>query len=294
MAKGKPLSVAFFVVLLIVLLINQELHPLTRDFIPVTITSTSCSDSELHTTPKEDLERFASLSGPKMCIVYDRPPRTGSTTIGEALEKCLLPLGYETPLWRGFEARLDVIPDMVKLPYKRVAVVSRHFYMNATALLHLRSACKPLMYITSTAPMKQRLWSLVKYRQTQGHGNASLTSEQVQNGIEDLRTEKIQIPVLNRYPYIENESLPLFATDVEPVSPDYIIRKSHLMEDLSALVTALGCSSELSSRNVHESEYDRILDGIEIDDDDSLHTRLSSYAEHCNERGLTKASQFGL
>ncbi|CAN8077081.1 unnamed protein product [Agarophyton chilense] len=227
------------------------------------------------------------------CVVYERPPRTGSTTIGEALERCLLHLGYKQPVWKGFQARSMVISDMLQQPYERVMAVTRHFYMNGTALRQLRNRCESLLYITSTATMKQRLWSLVKYRQLQTHGNTSLSKEQVQLAIEELKREKAQIKILNSYPYLYSNGTAVDVEGDERIVPDYVIRKSMLVDDVSDLLHAFGCSSRVISQNVHRARHDEVLDAIDIDDNDSLHTRLLQRAEERNEFGLKKASNFG-
>eukprot|EP00178_Gracilaria_changii_P023421 TRINITY_DN70898_c0_g1_i1.p1 TRINITY_DN70898_c0_g1~~TRINITY_DN70898_c0_g1_i1.p1 ORF type:complete len:295 (+),score=53.42 TRINITY_DN70898_c0_g1_i1:339-1223(+) len=266
----------------------ESLIPQLKAFEVPFVSFTAASNSSA-----QEASFMLNASDRKTCIVYERPPRTGSTTIGDALEKCLLPLGYEQPSWKGFDARRSVISDMLRLPFERVMVVSRHFYMNHTTLQHLRSGCESLLYITSTAPMKRRLWSLVKYRQFSKHGNASLNKQQVQSAIEDLKKEKQQLVILNAYPYLYNLSSVVDLEQKERIEPDYVIRTSSLVDDVSSLLRSFGCMSPVISLNIHRANHSDLLESVEIDDDDALYSRLTRYAEERNALGLKKAFDFG-
>ncbi|KAI0559215.1 hypothetical protein FGB62_163g050 [Gracilaria domingensis] len=186
---------------------------------------------------------------------------------------------------------------MLEGPYERVMAVSRHFYMNTSTMQLLQSRCDPLFYFTSTAPIKQRLWSFVKYYQFNGHGTVSLGEEELNAAMEMLKTDEVhisaQIRILNAYPYLHDREHNVDMEGVDRIEPDYVIRKSNLVEDVSALLRAFGCSTDVVSRNVHESEFEKQLDSVEIDDDDSLHDRLTRYAEERNEEGVKKAFAFG-
>lgn len=241
---------------------------------------------------QQSLSNSLSASSSHTCVIYDRPPRTASTTIGNALEKCLGPLGYEQPEWHSFDGRSLLVHNMLHLPFERVALLSRHFYMNLTSVQELRAGCSSLFYITSTAPMKERLWSLVKYRQIANHGSASLNETQLLAAIQDLRKETVQIEVLNAYPYLEAHETPTNRSEIDPITPDYVIRKKNLNEDLSKLLRAFGCESRFASDNVHQSKHVSELDNITIDDDDRLHKRLLRLARHRNKIALRKVPDF--
>ncbi|PXF48967.1 hypothetical protein BWQ96_01309 [Gracilariopsis chorda] len=281
-SSNAPIVVVTLFVLLIVLLVSgQYTHLLPQ----LTLSDTDSPEQQF-------LSHGSSLSSPHTCVIYDRPPRTASTTIGNALEKCLEPLGYEQPDWQGMDGRSLMVLNMLRLPFERVSLLARHFYMNSTSLLELRTGCDALFYITSTAPMKERLWSLVKYRQVTKHGNSSLNETQLFAALQDLRKETVQIEVLNAYPYLQTHETPINRSTIDTITPDYVIRKSQLNEDMSKLLRAFGCETRFVSENIHLLEHASGLDKITIDDDDGLHERMLRLARQRNDVGLKKAADF--
>eukprot|EP00178_Gracilaria_changii_P003227 TRINITY_DN1472_c0_g1_i1.p1 TRINITY_DN1472_c0_g1~~TRINITY_DN1472_c0_g1_i1.p1 ORF type:complete len:293 (-),score=49.15 TRINITY_DN1472_c0_g1_i1:1626-2504(-) len=228
----------------------------------------------------------------KRCIVYDRPPRTGSTTISKTLHQCLTSLGYKQPPWMGHQARADDIHNMLHQPFASVALVSRHFFMNASSLQQLYTGCDSLLYVSSTAPMVERVWSAMKYRQLGRHGNGTLSEQQTTSALADVQQQQAVIQLLNAYPFWKNMHTALDTRAINRPQPDYVIRKSHLIHDLLRLLQTLKCDTQVKSYNVHTAQLRYQLKQLKVEDDDALHRRLLRRAERHNRKGLTKALTF--
>lgn len=245
-------------------------------------------------------------SGPEICLVYDRPPRTGSSTAGRAFQECWDGLYFEIVNKKRLSDDADTVKTLVKSgPF--VAATSYHFIITADDLVNLTTRCKNLFYITSTRALRERiistaLGSVEKHTFTFAD-NVTLREDEipVAMSIANRRAEALERK-LESYPYRNTE---------ERITPDYIIRYQNFSEDLAAILQAFGCSGSFESVNIHilddnKSEPSEKSDQNELGNsankrlqdmqfnltqNDNRHTEMSKLAELVNSRGLVKAQR---
>lgn len=243
-------------------------------------------------------------SGPEICLVYDRPPRTGSSTAGRAFQECWDKLYFNIVNKKRLADDADTIQTLVKSgPF--VAATSYHFIITADDLVSLTTRCKNLFYVTSTRQLRERiistaLGSVEKHTFTFAD-NVTLREDEipVAMSIANQRAESIERK-LESYPYRRTE---------ERITPDYIIRYQNFSEDLAAILQAFGCSGSFESVNIHilgdksqlseSSEQDDVNSAnkrlqnmqFNLTQNDNRHTEMSKLAELVNSRGLVKAQR---
>lgn len=234
------------------------------------------------------------------CVLYDRPPRTGSTTISSALRRCLRSKNFsETPKLRGMpqgQRRAMYIQHMLNNVKRSRAMLTRHVYISQRDIDKLVSRCTYLLYITSCAPLKSRLQSAMKHMIAGGHGNVTINGS-----LGVAHHEDVTIPPGSLRSRYELVNYPYLSADhqgqriARPLSPNYVIRRTHLQSDLAHLLTALGCRPSFTSENVHDSaeENEQMANHTCARCNDKLFERLSRHAERNNGRGLRMARNLG-
>lgn len=200
------------------------------------------------------VKSISSSPSGSVCILYDRPPRTGSTTISRTLERCLLRRGYEVlPAKSPNGTRETVLHRLRTSTARRRASVMQHVYTNAEDMRALQKGCGKLFYMTSTAPMLSRLVSMIKYTTFQGHRNATVDANnlayEMQRRQSNLHKREA---LLEAYPYV-GEHVP---EDMR-VKPHYVVRQEAVEEDLSRLLNMWGCGDlPIESLNVHDLDFE--------------------------------------
>lgn len=192
------------------------------------------------------------------CILYDRPPRTGSTTISTALNACLTDKYYARASAMHRSERAGVVTRLCSFKRSHRAAVRSHLSMTQDDVALLRAQCSRLLYVTSISPMWRRLASWSKYSMGSGHGNRTVNTRAV---VAALRTKDFaeQERFLEAYPYTD---LHANVSEEHRLAPDYVIRADRLIDDTVALLRALGCHHVPTSENVH-------MDAEQYDDGDS-------------------------
>lgn len=223
------------------------------------------------------------------CIIYDRPPRTGSTTIGSSLRKCLAPKGYAQG--RGGAERGMFVRNMLETDSRLGAVLTRHMYMKQDDVDMIRAQCQKVLYVTSTARMKDRLWSAAKYKLRGGNGNVTVSGEKMRaKVVANLKKDTRNVAFLESYPWLgEGEKEMLVADKLEV---DYVVRKERMAEDLGRLLQAFGCGGKFESENMHVASFEGgdVWDGVYVGEDET-YKRLCERAKG-NDEGLRKARLF--
>ena len=225
------------------------------------------------------------------CVFYDRPPRTGSTTIADALETCLISKGYELTKAVNRSMRSEVVSRMVESEEMRIGAVKGHLKMVLEDVTALRRKCDRLLYITSVRPMRERLASSVKYGLFKGHGNKTIKSDAFETALDGAISLEKQEVYLEHYPYIRDPVPSL----KQRLRPSYIIRPEELMHDTVRLLRSLSCSNTPSVDNVHPVKAKSGQDPsskIELRLGDALYRHLYAAAAKQNERGLKLATNF--
>lgn len=232
------------------------------------------------------LTTTTSLYSGSSCFFYDKPPRTGSTTIAHALETCLLFKGY-TSIHKPIAEieRAEVVSNMLSMPGRKFSAVIKHVEVSDEDIQMLRKECNMLFFLSSTRPMTERIASAAKYGMSKRHGSSTLTNEQYKDVQLRAKRDTYTEPELERYPFTGNNA----------IFPDYVIRSDNLDDDLHGLLQAMGCKIEYRLLNVHEFE-DKAFSGeikksIHLNGTDSRFKELTHIAEIRNRRGLRRARQ---
>lgn len=231
---------------------------------------------------------FRNLESKTRCFFYDKPPRTGSTTIARVLSVCLEKKGY-TGLSKPISdyGQDEVVRNMLDKTGTLKSAVLKHVMLSDDDIRLLDTQCEVLFYLTSCRSMKERVASKAKYSMTKKHGNSSLTKEQYSTAIRRAVGDGSTEPELEDYPYTGKGSM----------RPDYVIRTDDFDDDLGALLRALACDISYTSLNVHMRGKTVIsgmtqLDDIALTYDDATFRRLSRLAESGNPVGIDKVKQF--
>lgn len=230
----------------------------------------------------------------RSCFVYDRPPRTGSTTVARALRACLGHQGYTQPLLQNRLNRRLLVERMLRLPGEKIGMFSKHFYMNGEDVRRMREECGTLFYVTSCRPMRERMWSAAKYQFSEGNVNSSLTEEMREEAVRKVKKDRKTEAMLEGYPYLGADERAMEVREGERLRPDYVIRSGSMKEDLGRLLRALDCGGSFDSKNVHKAEEERgpVLERVKIRMGDKTFDKLNQLAGEVNERGLEKAKAF--
>lgn len=233
----------------------------------------------------------------QICLLYDKAPRTGSTTITKALGRCWKSLGISiAPALHLPYGK--VVDAMLRLPDARVAIADVHMSVLDADVAALGHSCGTLMYITSTRPMRERLLSEAKYVVSDANIriNTSVSTDDLQDVWREMRErQKVSENVFETYPFRQSRRL----------QADYIIRSDRLGDDLSDLLDAFGCPTKFRSRNIHgleEEEFSVTLveNGVEstkrlsdlpLDMNDRRHASLSTIAAGVNQEGIALAKR---
>lgn len=238
------------------------------------------------------------------CILYDQPPRTGSTTIGISLDKCVRSKGYSGVPATKHRGRDYVIDDMLEVQGKLKASVQAHLFMTRRDIRNLHEQCDKLLYISSTVPMADRLLSVLKYATYKGHGNRSISPKALKEMFEKRLPGMTEVETfLEAYPFKAEFNI----RESERLVPSYVIRRDFLKEDTMAILNALGCNHvNVSNENVHvlegatdrqaEEQYTLMYEmkatlSAMMRRNDSRYKILNDLAEK-NEDGLQLASSF--
>lgn len=186
----------------------------------------------------------------KKCVIYDRPPRTGSTTISKILYSCLISKGYKGYDYVPKERRdIAIHQFLAKTDSDLRALIRPHIHIDLQDHKLMLENCDCIFYITSTAPMGDRIFSRLKYNLIEGHRNGSFTISRLMKSFRKKNSTSIQITELEytKYPYLKNE-----VPEYLRLTPHFVIRKNNISNDLKLLLSALECNKmSIISENVH-------------------------------------------
>lgn len=232
---------------------------------------------------------------PTHCVLYDRPPHTASTTISQALTKCLKTHHYATttPPFDAVPAD-HTISDLVfnhSVPHR--AATNNHLSISPSDVYLLRLVCSPnFFYITSTRTMPERITSSAKYVLTPTHQSSVLSVEQMEQAMRIASGDHVNEERFERYPFDDVEGPKL--------TPDYVIRYEELEADLGSLLEAMGCAQGFETLNVHGvvgegesgSMQERTRQALRLRFADARHREMLRLAREGNDSGLRKAREF--
>lgn len=235
--------------------------------------------------------RAATATRP-LCFVYDRPPRTGSTTISATVRPCLQALGFQQPRAESRSVRPLLVRRMLALDGPRVGLLSKHMYMSVADTRRLRAECERLFYVSSTREMRARMWSAVKDG-VSGEDDA-VNDRLEKKALKRYFANENAEGFLEEYPYLGVNNTRMGVPVEQRMVPDYVIRNELMDQDLGRLMTVFNCSTSVHSKNVHKGKeaLERELLKKSLEFGDATYRRLSKLAADVNEEGLRKAAAF--
>ena len=104
--------------------------------------------------PDAEYERYRGDAKPleAFCLLYDRPPRTGSTTIGSSLFRCFKSR-FAQPASADLQNSNLLVRNLLRLRSRKLMLVSKHLHLSRDDVLNLRRECRYLLYISSCRAM---------------------------------------------------------------------------------------------------------------------------------------------
>lgn len=250
------------------------------------------------------------------CIIYDRPPRTGSTTVGNALKSCLQSRRWSVAGDIARPLRDRAITSAFAGMKNDYAVVWGHIWMNGRDLETIRRRCDTAFFMTSATRMDDRLWSAAKIMSTTAkNGNLTIGSSEralAFQWLEDFGPG--YVPYLDAYPFINVTGPQLMGShgDVTEVPAqwqearveegfryDFVFRRQSLREDVLAVLTAMGCKPSFAVYNVHSDrevgeeedvQKSRIMKRLVSDGVGSLYPKLMENSLQ-NDAGLQRLAR---
>eukprot|EP00177_Eucheuma_denticulatum_P006824 GFKZ01012414.1.p1 GENE.GFKZ01012414.1~~GFKZ01012414.1.p1 ORF type:complete len:284 (+),score=31.56 GFKZ01012414.1:434-1285(+) len=232
------------------------------------------------------------------CVVYDRPPRTGSSTVAAALRICLQSHGFHQPELLSRPQRHHLVAQMLSLPHQRVALVSHHVYISRHDIDLLRQGCQRLFYVTSASGMRGRVWSAIKYSLVGRRYNGEIAGKVLRRARHWAMVNKRWEPYLEHYPYLvpgaDGQHEEGWGVRFgERLIPDYVIRKDNMDEELAAMLKQLGCDQKkVVNRNVHRVGEHVLPPEIPLEKKDQVFRWLNTVGDMANEAGLRKLGDF--
>lgn len=187
---------------------------------------------------------------PRLCTIYDAPPGTGEFAISAALAACIRSKKHRVQATVARDAS-TAVRDLVLLNSTLVASVGRSFITSADTIL-LKTRCRHIIYVTSTATMRARLRDAA-HAATNESADAA-TDWLVRRGRDAVRFyDAFPCVRINSYhSAYSNDSVIPDRFDAEEkiygpaLRPDFVVQREKLEEDLTVLLHAFGCESELS------------------------------------------------
>lgn len=201
---------------------------------------------------------FPEITRASKCVFYDRPPRTGSSTISNALHDCMIQKDFSSVGGHSKSGRNYVMSEMLNFSTDFRASVRGHIVLSYNDTLKLKKYCDEYLYISSISPIIKRVVSQVKYSMFHGHHNQTINIVSLVNRMKVRDTVIIQgqEAFLESYPYDVNDTI---ISEENRLQPHYIIRRDQLVDDLTALMGAMNCEGiSLQSRNVHPIISDNV------------------------------------
>lgn len=187
---------------------------------------------------------------PARCVIYDSPQRTGSSTIRGALEDCFAGKDHYFSFPKVENHQENRIQKTLNEEHENYVSVVGHIRISKADIKMIKNRCKKVFYITSAAPLLERMRSMLKYRQTAGHGNSTLSSDFLKTPLNEstLKFIRYKEEFYNAFPH-NKQGL----SEKDRLVPDYVIQKKTLMDDLGSILSSFGCDpSTFVSTNIHE------------------------------------------
>lgn len=251
-----------------------------------------------------------------LCLIYDRPERTGSTTISHSLYPCW----HEKFGVRHYDGPNSAGRAAIKMLDSNQSVVAhglRHIYFSDRDCLSIYHNCKQIFHVTSTRPMSARLASFAKVFALQNDYGRNFS-------VSTSHSRKAARLLTKVGRCLEHTYERGVYRGKRKIKVDYVVRHQLLNDDLSALLRAFDCKPFIEAKNIHnvksstadvsqldisassflpqdlptEAEVGRMnkhqlyhfLNNFPLENGDRLHNEFMKLADRVNGKGLKKAS----
>lgn len=189
------------------------------------------------------------------CFFYDKPYRTGSTTIEQSLCQCWARTFNATD--KSQVNQDQRVPEMLNKTARVVVRCVGHVTMSLADADRLTSECQHLFYLSSTRDIQSRMASFGKNDAIYGqiYTNMTLSREQLVNAVHWARSPRGRLEELiyENYPY------PHVPREVAyRLEPDYVIRYDNFADDLLKLLEAFQCEGVVQTTNIHALDTEDI------------------------------------
>lgn len=236
---------------------------------------------------------------PKVCLIYDKSPHTGSTTIATAMSHCWTK-ELQMPHLK-YRPQFRAIPQSLLTGTEFMAASRNHIYFDDNHTIELYHTCEHLFLVTSTRDIIEKVFSGILHRSTLKGTGKNYTLDESKTGAawnEFWTWFDAQTSQNNSVPESSHQFYP-FIAEVR-IESDYVIRHEHLTDDLANLLDAFGCQTKFTTTNVHNtSDVDDDFDeytgrSMNLDEykgivDDPRHDYLNKRAVEHNQIGILKA-----
>lgn len=189
-----------------------------------------------------------------VCLMFDRPPRTGSTTALYTLYSCW----GKTQRFQVVSkfSKAGVAKTFLKSPLKHVASVGyHHHWFNETETDEIIRGCGELFYVTSTRAEAGRIFSRVKQRISSAAGFDTRTNSTLNSEASLMAWNMFQSQLKSAMAGAKSDLAGEFwfypFSSQRIIWPDYVVRYEHYSDDMSKLLQAFSCPEKIQTQNVH-------------------------------------------
>lgn len=179
----------------------------------------------------------------ELCLIYDKPQRTGSTTVAKALHKCWSDY-YQLEPKNNAKQTDKAIKNMLSLKQSIVSHCKRHVSISDYDCFAIEATCREVFHVTSTRKVSERIASYAKVTTMKRKIGRNFT---INPG--DLR-KAVQTVMKSGFDLEYRYEKGVY-TGFRQIHVDYVIRNENLEQDLTALIQAFGCNPEILSTNKH-------------------------------------------
>lgn len=179
----------------------------------------------------------------ELCLIYDKPQRTGSTTVANALHKCWSDY-YRLEPKNSVKQAEKAIKNMLSLKQSIVSHCKRHVSISDYDCFAIEATCQEVFHVTSTRKATERIASYAKVTSLKHKIGRNFTI----NPLDLRKAVQTVMKIGNDLEYRYEKGV---YTGFRKIQVDYVIRNENLEQDLTALIQASGCNSEILSTNTH-------------------------------------------
>lgn len=179
----------------------------------------------------------------ELCLIYDKPKRTGSTTIARALHACWSKHHHFEPTKVSKNPNVAT-EQMLKLNQSIVAHSLHHIVFSDDDCKEIETQCRQVFHVTSTRRMNARILSYAKVTALKYKKGRNYTI-----GSDDLKY--VLKSIITDGHIIERRYEKGVYEGVRRIPMHYVIRNDDLQDDLEVLLRTFACAPVIKRVNTH-------------------------------------------